>query len=128
MFIRFVVHQLDCSSGKRRGALQAAYRLQGSELVAAHDAHRLAAALSWFDEKLKRPTRLTRSRRPHRESQAICWFKRDATEHLATMRDLQFILETYGTRVEMITSRRPGYIVYEDEFQVAAYPFSDTVA
>ena len=28
--------------------------------------------------------------------------------------------------VEMITAKRVGYIFYEDAFQVAAYPFSDT--
>ena len=34
--------------------------------------------------------------------------------------------ERYGIEVEIITTTRPGYIVYEDRFQVAAYPFADT--
>ena len=42
------------------------------------------------------------------------------------MRDFQRLLEAYGTAVKVIKTRRPGYVVYEDEFQVAAYPFSDT--
>jgi hypothetical protein len=32
----------------------------------------------------------------------------------------------YWTAVKVIKTHRPGYVVYEDEFQIAAYPFSDT--
>jgi hypothetical protein len=42
------------------------------------------------------------------------------------MREFQRILGAYGIAVETIRTRRPGYVVYEDEFQIAAYPFSDT--
>jgi hypothetical protein len=30
--------------------------------------------------------------------------------------------------VEMITTERPGFLVYEDEYQVVAEPFADTGA
>ena len=36
------------------------------------------------------------------------------------------ILNEQGVRTEMITSPRPGYVVYEDEHQIAAIPFSET--
>ena len=36
------------------------------------------------------------------------------------------ILNEHGIRTEMITSARPGYIVFEDEHQVAAVPFKET--
>ena len=42
------------------------------------------------------------------------------------MRELQSILDIYAVRLEMVVTRRPGYIVYEDAFQVAAYPFAET--
>jgi hypothetical protein len=42
------------------------------------------------------------------------------------MRDFQRLLAAYGTAVEVIKTRRPGCVVYEDEFQIADYPFSDT--
>jgi hypothetical protein len=42
------------------------------------------------------------------------------------MREFQEVLERYGLMVQMITAKRLGYILYEDEFQVAAYPFNDT--
>jgi hypothetical protein len=42
------------------------------------------------------------------------------------MRDMQAILERYDMPVEMITTRWLGYVLYEDKFQVVAYPFGDT--
>jgi hypothetical protein len=42
------------------------------------------------------------------------------------MREFQEVLERYGVTVQMIRAKRLGYVLYEDEFQVAAYPFSDT--
>ena len=41
---------------------------------------------------------------------------------------MQHLLDAYGVTVDMITSRRPGYTVYEDEYQIAAYPFDETQA
>jgi hypothetical protein len=38
-------------------------------------------------------------------------------------RELARILEAHDIAVEMITRSRPGYVVYEDEFQAVAEPF-----
>ena len=43
------------------------------------------------------------------------------------MREYQRILEAHGIVVEMLVTQRPGYIVYEGAYQVAAYPFADTL-
>ncbi len=42
------------------------------------------------------------------------------------MRVMAHILEAHGVHTEMIKTPRPGYIVYEDEFQVTAEPFGET--
>ena len=126
MFVRFVVHRLDPDSGVRAGIFQATYELRGSRQTAEYDDARLTEALVWFSENLRKPNRFSRSRRPHRQAQAISWFKAGAREHLSKAREMQAILESYGRSVEMITVRRPGYVVYEDEFQATAYPFNDT--
>ena len=42
------------------------------------------------------------------------------------MRNLTHILDSHGINVEMLKTAKPGYTVYEDEFQVAAEPYSDT--
>jgi hypothetical protein len=126
VFIRFVVGEIDRSSGKRRGVFQAAYALRRSGRLPEYDEARLADALRWFGAHFRKPTRLSRSRLPHREAQAICWFKKDAAEHLERIREVRYILDAYGIAVDMLTSWRPGYIVYEDDVQVAAYPFAET--
>jgi hypothetical protein len=128
VFIRFVVDDIDRSSGKRSGVFQAAYALRDSGRLPEYDEARLADGLRWFARNLRKPTRLTRSRRPHREAQAICWFKRGAFEHIERVHEMRHLLEAYGIPVDTIASRRPGYIVYEDAFQIAAYPFGETPA
>ena len=126
MFIRFVTDSVQRNSGRREGIFQAAYRLRRSGALAEYEEARLADALRWFDAHLDKPDRFARSRRPHREANALCWFKAGAAEHLARIREVQHILDSHGIAVEMITSRRPGYLVYEDDVQVAACPFDET--
>ena len=92
------------------------------------DRDRLERLGAWFNENLERPLRLAMSPRPHRKAQAISWFKDSATAHIAKMRELEELLGRYGAAVQFIKTRRVGYVVYEDEFQIVACPFADTPA
>jgi len=121
MFVRFVVHEIDGDSGRRQGLFQALRALEDSGALNIQDAKSLDAIRGWFNEHLEKPTRLASSSR-----QALSWFKDTATNHIEKMREFAEIFERYGVPVEMIKARRLGYILYEDEFQVAAFPFSDT--
>jgi hypothetical protein len=42
------------------------------------------------------------------------------------MHRVKHILESYGHAVTMIRENRVGYVVYEDDLQVIAEPFSET--
>lgn len=126
MFVRFVIKSLDRDSGRRQGLFQAANELQLSGAVTPEDNKKLDSIFNWFRKNLLKPTKLAVSSRPHSKAQAISWFKDSAKEHIAKMREFQDVLERYGLAVEMLKARRLGYVLYEDEFQVAAYPFSDT--
>jgi hypothetical protein len=55
----------------------------------------------------------------------VCWFKASAREHIAKMYEMACIVELNGVWVRMIKTCRPGYIVYEDEYQVVAEPFAE---
>lgn len=35
------------------------------------------------------------------------------------------LLGDYGVFVQVLKTSRPGYVVYEDEFQIVAEPFSN---
>jgi hypothetical protein len=125
-FIRFVIPKLDDDSGRRQGLFQAAHILHGCGVLSRADHDRLEEIRHWFNQNLESPTRLALSSRPHAKAQALSWFKDSATQHIAKMREFQQILEHYGLAVHVIKAKRLGYVLYEDEFQIAAYPFQDT--
>ena len=54
---------------------------------------------------------------------SLSWFKDSSKEHINRIHELIEILERYDIVVERITSKNPGYIVYDDEFQISAIPF-----
>jgi hypothetical protein len=83
----------------------------------------------WLDAHLPKPERFSRKRNhSHRTPMAISWFKDSATQHVAKVREVAALLGARGIAVETIATDRPGYVVYEDEFQVVAEPFADTGA
>ena len=126
MFVRFVVFDRHSASGVREGLFQAAERLRRSGEMSNVDDDRVAAIREWFNLNLERPSRFNRSSRHNRKNKAISWFKSGAKRHITKIRELQVILESYGVLVEMVKTRRPGYVVYEDAFQITAEPFRDT--
>ena len=128
VFIRFVIDEIDRRSGRRQGLFHAAGALQHEPELAAREHDQLASIFTWFNTHLKRPDRFSLSPRPHRKAVALSWFRHSATTHLAKMRELQDAVERCGRPVRIIETRRVGYVVYRDEFQVAACPFRDTPA
>lgn len=58
-----------------------------------------------------------------RSEHIICWFKPCAIEHLQKMYEMIDILEEYHVYVWPVRCSKPGYIVYEDDEQVAVVPF-----
>lgn len=127
MFVRFVIPALDDDSGRRQGLFQIAYALRRSNELPPHLHDRLDSALTWLDNHLKVPHRFTRGKRKNEPGLAIGWFKDSAYDYIAHMRKVCNVLNEYGVPTEMLTTERPGYIVFEDVCQVAAVPFSDTV-
>lgn len=126
MFMRFVISRRDLDSGRRQGLFQAGRDLLARGELSRGEVDAIDEIRVWFGTHLEAPTRLSLSARPNRKGQALSWFRATATEHIGRMREYQLILEGHGIPVETLTTERPGYIVYEDEHQVAAYPFADT--
>jgi hypothetical protein len=126
MFIRFVIGDLDEGSGRRQGLFQAGEALLLSGQMHTRDEKYLEELYAWFKAHLPVPTRFSLSTRPHAKAQAISWFRDTAAEHIERMRDYQRTLESYGLQVTLLRTKKPGYVVFEDEYQVVAYPFADT--
>jgi hypothetical protein len=128
MFIRFVVPVRDDCSHCLTGVFQAADGLRYRGLLGEDERQRFEQTRRWFNRNLPVPTRFSRSRRPHACPKAVCWFKGDAAVFLGRVRELAALLERHGISTEVLRTQRPGYVVYEDEYQVAAVPFRDTRA
>ncbi len=58
-------------------------------------------------------------------SDCVCWFKdnEESQTWISLFRDIIAILEDADLRVSMLTTQRPGMIVYEDAVQVVAKPW-----
>jgi hypothetical protein len=126
MFVRYVVLFRDEDSHRRMGVLHAADRLRYQNLFDEHELRHWETLRRWFNMHMPVPNRFSRSRRPHAHCNAICWLKSNAVEHSAKLGELAALLERQGVVTEVLRTKRPGYIVYEDAYQVAAVPFRDT--
>ena len=120
-YIRFVVDWKDEDSGVEQGIFQAAYRAQEWGNVTGTDAEEIEILREWFSENLKKPNSFGRSR----FNLGICWFKPCANEHINRIWQMIRILERNGVYVKKIRTDKPGYVVYEDEWQLVAEPFRE---
>ena len=132
--IRFAGEELDENSGQPIGAFQLAARLRMTGDVNDHCSRLFEGTRRWFNEHLTRPRRFSHHRdgwrrassgRWLREPIAISWFKPDADAHLAKMAILVDVLRAHDTVVRELRTSRPGYVTYEDRFQVVAVPFAN---
>lgn len=127
MYIRFVISTNDPVSGRRQGIFQALSDLEYEGMLLPHEQLLHDELYEWFCKNLRKPRSFSRSSRAHAKDVALSWFKDSAHEHIAKMHALCSILSSQGVLCELIRTDRPGYIVYEDDFQVAAEPFYETV-
>jgi hypothetical protein len=126
VYLRFVIHHNDPDSGRRQGLFHAMAGLRNSGALSADDEVAYDTLYKWFSNNLKRPQSFARSAKPHAKRVALSWFKVGATKHIDQMRRVAQILHAYGVEVVELKTLRPGYVVYEDEHQIAAEPFADT--
>jgi hypothetical protein len=128
MFLRFVTTELHRESHKELGIFQAAYRLRDRGSLSQAEELLLKEISDWFNINLDKPKRLTSAKPPYyrKRQNGISWFKDSAGEHIGKVREMVALLKHHDVPVRMIKTTRPGYIVYEDEFQIVAVPFADS--
>jgi len=118
-YVRFVIGRKDEDSHVAQGIFQAAHLALEWATITGTDAEEMKEVLTWFSDNLERPTSFGRDSL----RRGICWFKTHATEHIARIWEMVQILERNGIYVKKIKTDRPGYLVYEDEWQLVAEPF-----
>ena len=118
-YVRFVIDFKDEDSHVDQGIFQAAARALELDWVRGRDAEELYELKTWFNENLERPAAFGRGR----ASLGICWFKIEASAHISRVYEMVRILERRGIRIKKIKTDKPGYVVYEDDWQLVAEPF-----
>jgi hypothetical protein len=118
-YVRFVIGRKDEDSHVEQGVFQAAAHALEWQNITASDADELNELRAWFSENLEKPPSFGRDKL----RLGICWFKSDATEHISRIWEMVRILERNSIYVKKIRTDKPGYVIYEDEWQLVAEPF-----
>jgi hypothetical protein len=129
MFVRFVVQQRLPNMPARQGIFSPAYALlrQTEAFAGAHGL--ISEHLDWFDKRLLVPEKFNRSKSKgayRRNPKGLSWFYDNGNEAVVHAIQLSEILELCDGPVDQIRANRIGYVLYQDEFQVIAEPFTDT--
>jgi hypothetical protein len=127
MYLRFVVPNIDEDSERMLGVFHAIWNLRDRGLLYPYEEDEHDSLRYWFNTYLRKPTRFTAAKPPYcgKKRKAICWFKDSAQSHIWQIWGLVAILQDHGIPVHILKTERAGYVVYEDEYQVAAEPFAD---
>lgn len=122
VYVRFVCFHLVEGQRTRLGLFQALDEARMSDNATSWALAQLKDSVDWFNEELDAPAHFNRGRYGAWGQSALCWFKSSAEAHIRRMYDLKVALEECGVHVEVLTTREPGHILYEDEHQIAAEP------
>jgi hypothetical protein len=120
MYLRLVVMQRDEDSLREQGVFSPAYTLLWSDTLSPAEYECLGKVIVWFEQHLPPPDR------SKIEPMAIFWFKSSASKFIKQLWELVQVLKEHGYHVETLKTSKPGYICYEDEYQVGARPFRDS--
>ncbi|HEY2581899.1 MAG TPA: hypothetical protein VGI43_08835 [Mucilaginibacter sp.] len=123
MYIRFITQFVNEDGEAETGIFRALRHFRELSLTQDIDIKKLNALNNWFNGYLDEPTWFSNAGNKNAAAISLSWFKDTAKEHLLKVNELIEVLEKYDLIVERITTKNPGYVVYEDEYQVSAIPF-----
>jgi hypothetical protein len=118
----FAIQGRDDASAKRKGLFQALVDLR--------------CRRAWKNRRSSHPvertlgeTRPLRQIAPAtRQEGRAQLVQRLAVQHIRNVHEIAALLDAHGVAVEILSTDRPGYVVYEDGHQIVAEPFNDTGA
>ena len=120
-YLRFQGQGIIGGTRSNFGVFMLAGKLRDDPATSAYDAEHLKEQLNWFNQHLSVPPVF----RDSKNYRAICWFKDSAHKPLSRIWAIKTLLAEYGLWIEHITTNTPGYVIYEDDWQIAAKPFRD---
>lgn len=124
IYLRFVTFEMDGRTQSDKGLFTVAYDLSRSETVPNYEVTEISKILVWFEKNLPAPTKFSRKKNvSHRETKGISWIKSSAKELVSNLYALMDVVERHGIHCKVLKTKTPGYVVYEDDFQIVAEPF-----
>jgi hypothetical protein len=120
MFLRFVVGTQRENGFWLPGVFARALTIRDKSQLYGYESAHLNETLEWFDANLPCPPFRQKLESGEWSPDAVCWFHAEAKEPIRRMWDIIAILREHRVPVRMLTTARPGEIVYADEFQVVA--------
>lgn len=122
--MRFVCFRTVEGERTRLGLFQAMKFARESEQGVGWALDLMHEASAWFDDNLKAPDTFERGDywRGRLGQAGLSWFKPEAVEHIQEMHAIKTGMEACGLHVDVLTTRDPGYIIWEDEHQIVAEP------
>lgn len=125
MYLRFVLEQIDERTGKFAGLFTLAYHLRDENKLNHYEEAQVQELIKWFKKHLPIPDRFSKNKNnSHKNTRGLSWFKPGSKEAINKMWELKLIIENHGFNIRVLKTDRPGYVVYEDEYQIVAEPFN----
>jgi hypothetical protein len=120
MFLRFVGGPDAEDPHCLTGVFVAAQRLRDEGRLYDYEVALLNETYAWFNENLPCPPFVRFLGSGEWTPGAVAWFRDGAGEPLRRIWDLVHILRENGVPVRLVTTDRPGRIVYVDKYQIVA--------
>lgn len=122
VYVRFVCYQLVESQRQRLGLFQALDEARESDNAPSWALAQIGDIYSWFKKNLGVPAQFSRDGWKGRGQPGLSWFKPVAVDHIRQMHQLKLALEACGVHVDVLTTRDPGHIIWQDQHQLVAEP------
>jgi hypothetical protein len=124
MYLRFTTRFINPYGEPETGIFMALKFLRDDyALTTEEHTNQLKELSDWFSKNLDKPTRFSKGTSKVNADISLSWFTDSAQEHIQKMQHLIKIAERYDLIIDRIASKNPGYIVFEDEYQISAVPF-----
>lgn len=120
MFVRFVCGTEDENVFWLTGVITIAEELRAKGELYRYEADWLEEIYAWLNTHLPCPPFQRKLRSGKWSNDAVSWFRDDAKEAMKRIWDVVALLREHGVAVRLVTTDKPGKIVYEDEFQIVA--------
>ena len=122
VYVRFVCFRLVEGQRQRLGLFHALDEARDCDFAPSWALRQIREIYGWFKENLAVPGQFSRGGWKGRGQPGLSWFKPVATEHIKQMHHLRVALEACGVHVEILTTRDPGHVIWQDESQLVAEP------